>query len=115
MTKQEIVNIANELMGNPSKKQEYRLLNSLVGHHSIKRLTEEQFDTVYTFCEDVSKIREQMFKDLVTENDSEVDAIESIYNVSQSIKDMIEEAAFGDLKKKHSRYTLPTVEKGMES
>ena len=99
MTKQEIVNIANELMGNPSKKQEYRLLNSLVGHHSIKRLTEEQFDTLYTFCEDVSKTREQMFKDLVTENDSEVDAIESIYNVSQSIKDMIEEAAFGELKK----------------
>ena len=99
MKKQEIVNIANELMGNPSKKQEYRLLNSLVGHNSIKRLTEEQFDTVCTFCEEVSKIREQMFKDLVTENDSEVDAIESIYNVSQRIKDMIEEAAFGELKK----------------
>ena len=99
MKKQEIVNIANELMGNPSKKQEYRLLNSLVGHHSIKSLTEEQFDTVCTFCEDVSKTREQMFKDLVTENDSEVDAIESIYNVSQSIKDMIEEVAFGELKK----------------
>ena len=99
MKKQEIVNIANELMGNPSKKQEYRLLNSLVGHHSIKRLTEEQFDTVCTFCEEVSTIREQMFKDLVTENDSEVDAIESIYNVSQSIKDMIEEAAFGELKR----------------
>ena len=99
MKKQEIVNIANELMGNPSKKQEYRLLNSLVGHHSIKRLTEEQFDTVCTFCEEVSTIREQMFKDLVTENDSEVDAIESIYNVSQRIKDMIEEAAFGELKK----------------
>ena len=66
MKKQEIVNIANELMGNPSKKQEYRLLNSLVGHKSIKRLTEEQFDTVCTFCEDVSTIREQMFKDLVT-------------------------------------------------
>ena len=99
MKKQEIVNIANELMGNTSKEQEYRLLNSLVGHKSIKRLTEEQFDTLYTFCEDVSKIREQMFKDLVTENDSEVDAIESIYNVSQSIKDMIEEVAFGELKK----------------
>jgi hypothetical protein len=99
MEKHEIVNIANELMGNPSKKQEYRLLNSLVGHHSIKSLTEEQFDTVCTFCEDVSKTREQMFKDLVTENDSEVDAIESIYNVSQSIKDMIEEAAFGELKR----------------
>ena len=99
MEKQEIVNIANELMGNPSKKQEYRLLNSLVGHNSIKRLTEEQFDTVCTFCKEVSKIREQMFKDLVTENDSEVDAIESIYNVSQRIKDMIEEAAFGELKK----------------
>ena len=99
MEKQEILNIANELMGNPSKKQEYRLLNSLVGHNSIKRLTEEQFDTVCTFCEEVSTIREQMFKDLVTENDSEVDAIESIYNVSQSIKDMIEEAAFGELKK----------------
>lgn len=99
MGKKEIVNIANELMGNPSKKQEYRLLNSLVGHHSIKRLTEEQFDTVCTFCEEVSTIREQMFKDLVTENDSEVDAIESIYNVSQSIKDMIEEVAFGELKK----------------
>ena len=40
-----------------------------------------------------------MFKDLVTENDSEVDAIESLYNVSQSIKDMIEEVAFGELKK----------------
>lgn len=40
-----------------------------------------------------------MFKALVTENDSEVDAIESIYNVSQRIKDMIEEAAFGELKK----------------
>ncbi len=99
MGKKEIVNIANELMGNPSKKQEYRLLNSLVGHKSIKRLTEEQFDTVCTFCEEVSTIREQMFKDLVTENDSEVDAIESIYNVSQSIKDMIEEVAFGELKK----------------
>ena len=99
MKKKEIVNIANELMRNPSKKQEYRLLNSLVGHNSIKRLTEEQFDTVCTFCEEVSKIREQMFKDLVTENDSEVDAIESIYNVSQRIKDMIEEAAFGELKK----------------
>ena len=99
MEKKEIVNIANELMRNPSKKQEYRLLNSLVGHNSIKRLTEEQFDTVCTFCEEVSKIREQMFKDLVTENDSEVDAIESIYNVSQRIKDMIEEAAFGELKK----------------
>ena len=99
MKKQEIVTIANELMGNPSKKQEYRLLNSLVGHHSIKRLTEEQFDTVCTFCEEVSTIREQMFKDIVTENDSEVDAIESIYNVSQSIKDMIEEAAFGELKR----------------
>lgn len=99
MKKQEIVTIANELMGNPSKKQEYRLLNSLVGHHSIKSLTEEQFDTVCTFCEEVSTIREQMFKDLVTENDSEVDAIESIYNVSQSIKDMIEETAFGELKK----------------
>ena len=99
MKKQEIVTIANELMGNPSKKQEYRLLNSLVGHNSIKRLTEEQFDTLYTFCEEVSTIREQMFKDLVTENDSEVDAIESLYNVSQSIKDMIEEAAFGELKK----------------
>ena len=99
MKKQEIVTIANELMGNPSKKQEYRLLNSLVGHNSIKSLTEEQFDTVCTFCEDVSTIREQMFKDLVTENDSEVDAIESLYNVSQSIKDMIEEAAFSELKK----------------
>ena len=99
MEKEEIVNIANELMGNPSKEQLYRLLNSLVGHNSIKRLTEEQFDTVCTFCEEVSTIREQMFKNLVTENDSEVDAIESIYNVSQSIKDMIEEAAFGELKK----------------
>ena len=65
MKKQEIVTIANELMGNPSKKQEYRLLNSLVGHNSIKSLTEEQFDTVCTFCEDVSTIREQMFKYLV--------------------------------------------------
>ena len=99
MKKQEIVTIANYLMRCPSKTQKDILLNSLVGHKSIKRLTEEQFDTVYTFCEDVSKIREQMFKDLVTENDSEVDAIESIYNVNQSIKDMIEEAAFGELKK----------------
>lgn len=99
MKKQEIVTIANELMSCPSKTQKDILLNSLVGHHSIKRLTEEQFDTLYTFCEDVSKTREQMFKDLVTENDSEVDAIESIYNVSQRIKDMIEEAAFGELKK----------------
>lgn len=99
MKKQEIVTIANELMNCPSKIQKDILLNSLVGHHSIKRLTEEQFDTVCTFCEEVSKIREQMFKDLVTENDSEVDAIESIYNVSQSIKDMIEEVAFGELKK----------------
>ena len=97
MKKQEIVTIANELMSCPSQKD--ILLNSLVGHKSIKRLTEEQFDTLYTFCEDVSKTREQMFKDLVTENDSEVDAIESIYNVSQSIKDMIEEVAFGELKK----------------
>ncbi len=105
MEKKEIVNIANELMGNPSKKQEYRLLNSLVGHNSIKRLTEEQFDTVCTFCEEVSTIREQMFKDLVTENDSEVDAIESIYNVSQRIKDMIEEAAFGELKKTQPIYS----------
>jgi hypothetical protein len=105
MKKQEIVTIANELMGNPSKKQEYRLLNSLVGHHSIKRLTEEQFDTVCTFCEEVSTIREQMFKDLVTENDSEVDAIESIYNVSQRIKDMIEEAALGELKKTQPIYS----------
>ena len=99
MKKQEIVTIANYLMRCPSKTQKDILLNSLVGHKSIKRLTEEQFDTVYTFCEDVSKIREQMFKDLVTENDSEVDAIESIYNVNQSIKDMIEEVAFGELKK----------------
>ena len=58
MKKQEIMNIANELMCNPSKKQEYRLLNSLVGHKSIKRLTEEQFDTICKFCEDVSTIRE---------------------------------------------------------
>ena len=99
MKKQEIITIANELMSCPSKTQKDILLNSLVGHKSIKRLTEEQFDTLYTFCEEVSTIREQMFKDLVTENDSEVDAIESIYNVSQSIKDMIEEAAFGELKK----------------
>lgn len=99
MKKQEIVTIANELMSCPSKIQKDILLNTLVGHKSIKRLTEEQFDTLYTFCEDVSKTREQMFKDLVTENDSEVDAIESIYNVSQSIKDMIEEVAFGELKK----------------
>ena len=99
MEKKDIVNIANELMSCPSKTQKDILLNTLVGHKSIKRLTEEQFDTLYTFCEDVSKTREQMFKDLVTENDSEVDAIESIYNVSQRIKDMIEEAAFGELKK----------------
>ena len=99
MKKQEIVTIANELMSCPSKTQKDILLNSLVGHKSIKRLTEEQFDTLYTFCEEVSTIIEQMFKDLVTENDSEADAIESLYNVSQSIKDMIEEAAFGELKK----------------
>ena len=99
MKKQEIVTIANELMSCPSKTEKDILLISLLGHKSIKRLTEEQFDTVCTFCEDVSTIREQMFKDLVTENDSEVDAIESLYNVSQSIKDMIEEAAFGELKR----------------
>ena len=99
MEKQVIVAIANKLMNFPLKTQKYILLNTLIEHKSIKRLTKKQFDTVYTFCEEVSTIREQMFKDLVTENDSEVDAIESIYNVSQSIKDMIEEAAFGELKK----------------
>ena len=45
MKKQEIVTIANELMSSPSKEQEYRLLNSLVGHKSIKRLTEEHVNS----------------------------------------------------------------------
>lgn len=99
MKKQEIINIANELMGNPSKKQEYRLLNSLIGHKNIKRLTEEQFDTICTFCEDVSTIREELFEELVVKNSIEVDALESLYNASQSIKEMIEEEAFGDFKR----------------
>ena len=51
MKKQEIVTIANELMSCPSKTQKDILLNTLVGHKSIKRLTEPRIALQYRLSE----------------------------------------------------------------
>ena len=65
------------------------LCNNIIGHHNLKRLSETELSTIYSFFDEVANIRKDR------QEDQEQDAIYNLYRLTQDIIKDIEKMAFG--------------------
>lgn len=71
------------------------LCNCVIGHHSLKKLSEEDCFRLYTFRDDVAEVRHQMREEIANGREQNMRAVENLYEVCRRRIQKIEQLAFG--------------------
>lgn len=71
------------------------LCNCVIGHHSLKKLSEEECFRLYALRDEVSEVRHQMREEIANGHEQNMRAVENLYEVCRRLIKKIEQLAFG--------------------
>ena len=71
------------------------LCNCVIGHHNLKKLSEEECFRLYALRNEVSEVRHQMREEIANGREQNMRAVENLYEVSRRLIKKIEQLAFG--------------------
>jgi hypothetical protein len=71
------------------------LCNSVIGHHNLKKLSEEECFRLYAFRDEVAEVRHQMREEIANGREQNMRAVEKLYGVSRRLIQKIEQLTFG--------------------
>ena len=71
------------------------LCNCVIGHHSLKKMSEEDCFRLYAFRDDVAEVRQQMREEIANGREQNMRAVENLYEVCRRQIQKIEQLAFG--------------------
>ena len=78
------------------------LCNCVIGHHNLKKLSEEDCFRLYAFRDEVAEVRHQMREEIANGREQNMRAVENLYEVCRRLIKKIEQLAFG----KFEEYTI---------
>ena len=71
------------------------LCNCVIGHHNLKKLSEEECFRLYALRDEVSEVRHQMREEIANGREQNMRAVENLYEVCRRLIKKIEQLAFG--------------------
>lgn len=71
------------------------LCNSVIGHHNLKKMSEEECFRLYAFRDEVAEVRHQMREEIANGREQNMRALENLYKVCRRLIQKIEQLAFG--------------------
>lgn len=71
------------------------LCNCVIGHHNLKKLSEEECFRLYAFRDEVAEVRHQMREEIANGREQNMRALENLYKVCRRLIQKIEQLAFG--------------------
>ena len=71
------------------------LCNCVIGHHNLKKMSEEDCFRLYAFRDEVSEVRHQMREEIANGREQNMRAVENLYEVCRRLIQKIEQMAFG--------------------
>ena len=66
------------------------LCNCVIGHHSLKKLSEEDCFRLYAFRDEVAEVRQQMREEIANGREQNIRAVENLYKVCRRLIQKIE-------------------------
>ncbi len=79
-----------------------KLCNSVIGHHNLKKLSEEDCLRLYAFRKAVAEVRSQMREEIANGSAEDMRAMENLYTIIKKVLLKVEQLAFG----KFEEYTI---------
>ena len=80
---------------NPDAWRMDMLCNFVIGHHSLKKLSEEDCFRLYAFRDEVAEVRHQMREEIANGREQNIRAVENLYKVCRRLIRKIEQLADG--------------------
>ena len=71
------------------------LCNCVIGHHNLKKMSEEDCFRLYAFRDEVAEVRHQMREEIANGREQNMRAVENLYEVCRRLIKKIEQLAFG--------------------
>ena len=71
------------------------LCNCVIGHHNLKKMSEEDCFRLYAFRNEVAEVRHQMREEIANGHEQNMRAVENLYEVCRRLIQKIEQMAFG--------------------
>ena len=71
------------------------LCNCVIGHHNLKKMSEEDCFRLYAFRDEVAEVRHQMREEIANGHEQNMRAVENLYEVCRRLIQKIEQMAFG--------------------
>lgn len=68
----------------------FLLCNCVIGHHSLKKLSEEDCFRLYAFRDEVAEVRHQMREEIANGREQNIRAVENLYKVCRRLIRKIE-------------------------
>lgn len=106
-----------------------KLCNSVIGHHNLKKVTEEECNTLYAFRKSVAEVRHQMREDIANGSAEDMHVVDNLYAIVRKVIQKLEQLAFGvfeestatllnehwkgELKKKHGGVRWTVAHRGV--
>ncbi len=72
-----------------------KLCNSVIGHHNLKKVTEEECNTLYAFRKSVAEVRHQMREDIANGSAEDMHVVDNLYAIVRKVIQKLEQLAFG--------------------
>ena len=72
-----------------------KLCNSVIGHHNLKKVTEEECNTLYAFRKAVAEVRHQMREDIANGSAEDMHVVDNLYAIVRKVIQKLEQLAFG--------------------
>ena len=72
-----------------------KLCNSVIGHHNLKKLSEEDCLRLYAFRKAVAEVRSQMREEIANGSAEDMRAMENLYTIIKKVLLKVEQLAFG--------------------
>ena len=72
-----------------------KLCNSVIGHHNLKKLNEEDCLRLYAFRKAVAEVRSQMREEIANGSAEDMRAMENLYTIIKKVLLKVEQLAFG--------------------
>ena len=71
-----------------------KLCNSVIGHHNLKKVTEEECNTLYAFRKAVAEVRHQMREDIANGSAEDMHVVDNLYAIVRKVIQKLEQLAF---------------------
>lgn len=71
------------------------LCNCVIGHHNLKKMSEEDCFRLYAFRDEVAEVRHQMREEIANGREQNMRAVENLYEVCRRLIQEIEQLTFG--------------------